>query len=369
MFTKAIKLPFKLAGIPVYLDFSFLLILPLIAWMIGSRISTWTQLWHIPHAASLSVGATPYILGLIAAVGLFICVVLHELGHAITARAFGIRTRSITLWFLGGVARLEGMPRQRGAEAIVGIMGPVVSFSLAFLFLIPLFFIPLAPAFVFVLAYLATTNFTLAIFNLIPAIPLDGGRVLRSLLAMAMSYTTATRIAATVSKILAIALGLFALFTGQLFLVIIAVFVYLAGSSETRATVVEDLLHHDRVSDIMNPEIHGLSPDATVEAAAHAMIQERRSTLPVMDAAGTLLGVVTLDQLANVAATTPVSQVMSRDIPAVSAADDAATAFRRMSESGLDALPVIDTARHFLGLITAADLATLLQIRSRAIPA
>ncbi len=182
MFSKTFRLPFRLAGIPLEMDISFLLILPVMAWLIGSRVGQLAQMWGIAHAHSLEAGATPYALGLIAAVGLFICVVLHELGHSLAARAFGVKVRSITLWFLGGVAQFEEIPRKKGQEAIVGAAGPVVSFGLAALFWVAATFSPPWPALEFVLGYLAITNLVLGVFNLIPAIPLDGGRILRSIL-------------------------------------------------------------------------------------------------------------------------------------------------------------------------------------------
>jgi len=131
MSRNALRLPFKLLGIPVSLDVSFLIVLPLFAFLIGSQLPTYLQLLGVRPDSRLLEGYTPYLLGLLAALGLFTSVVIHELGHAVTARMYGVETREITLWLLGGVAQLSDMPRTRGAEAVIAIVGPLVSLALS----------------------------------------------------------------------------------------------------------------------------------------------------------------------------------------------------------------------------------------------
>jgi Zn-dependent protease len=132
------RLPFRLLGIPVSLDPTFALVLPLFAWLIANQVGAFAtllaQVGVVLDVTDLTTGATPYVLGLASALGLFASVVVHELGHAVTARLYGVQTKMITLWFLGGVAQLEDMPRARGAEAVVAIVGPIVSGALSFLF-------------------------------------------------------------------------------------------------------------------------------------------------------------------------------------------------------------------------------------------
>ena len=256
MLGRVFRLPFRLVGIPLDVDVSFLVILPVMAWLIGSRIGALAHAWGIAGAHQLEIGALPFLLGLVAASGLFVCVVLHELGHSITARAFGVKVRSITLWFLGGVAQLEEIPRKAGAEAIVGIAGPIVSILLAAICWGLLVTVPAGPGVTFILAYLAIMNVTLAVFNLIPALPLDGGRILRSLLALFLSYAAATRVASIVSQVLAIAMGIFALITGQWFLLLVAFFIFMSGRAETQTTDVEELLAGALVSDLMTSPAH-----------------------------------------------------------------------------------------------------------------
>src|SRR3954452_11763060 len=181
----------------------------------------------------------PYLLGLITALGLFTSVLVHELGHSVVARLYGVKVRSITLWLLGGVAAFEDMPRQRGAEAVVAIAGPLVSIAVGALCWLVLKALP--PSAVpagFVFTYLAFMNVSLAVFNMIPALPLDGGRVLRSLLALRMTHLRATKVAAAVSRVLAVLLGLYGLYTMQFMLVLVALFVYLAVKRELRGGMV-----------------------------------------------------------------------------------------------------------------------------------
>jgi Zn-dependent protease len=134
MFAKTLRLPFRLLGIPVSLDLSFLVVLPLLAFLIGSQLPVYLRLLQISAPPDWLQGPMPYVLGLLAALGLFLSVLVHELGHALTARAYGVQTREITLWLLGGVAQLEQIPRARGAEAVIAIAGPIVSLLLSGLF-------------------------------------------------------------------------------------------------------------------------------------------------------------------------------------------------------------------------------------------
>src|SRR3954449_2209225 len=238
MFRKAYRLPFTLLGIPVLLDVTFLVILPIFALSIAGRVDYWAQQVGVADHPSLHAPWMPYLLGLITAIGLFVSVLVHELGHSVVARLYGVKVRSITLWLLGGMAQFDEMPRQRGAEAVVAIAGPIVSVAVGVLCGLVLKALP--PSAVparFVFTYLAYMNVSLAVFNMIPALPLDGGRVLRSLLALRMTHLRATQVAAGVSKVLAIALGLYGLFGGGgVMLVLVAFFVYMAVNSEVRGT-------------------------------------------------------------------------------------------------------------------------------------
>src|SRR5215208_3104111 len=229
MFRKAYRLPFTLLRIPIFIAVTFLIILPIFAWTIANQVGSWAVRMGVEDHPALHRPWVPLLLGLVGATGLFASILVHELGHSVTARLYGVKVKRITLWLLGGMAQFDEMPRQRGAEAVVAIVGPLVSVAVGVACglvgrVLPASAVPGR----FVIYYLASTHVLLAVFNMLPALPLDGGRVLRSLLALRMPHLRATQVAATVSKFLAIALGLFGLLSGNLMLVAVAFFVYVA---------------------------------------------------------------------------------------------------------------------------------------------
>lgn len=366
MFGRSYRLPFTLLGIPILLDLSFLLILPLLAWMIGSNAQQIAEAYHLPHPEALGRGAMPYLLGLVAAIGLFICVVLHELGHAITARYYHVEVKHITLWFLGGVAAFDEMPRQRGAEAVVAIVGPIVSLALAGVcWGLAMLVSPDSPALFFVARYLAATNAILAIFNLLPALPLDGGRVLRSLLALRMPHRRATEIAARLSKILAVLLGIVGLMTLQLFLLAIAFFIYMAVAAETQGSQFDALLRGLPVRQVMNRAVKTVTPELTLEQFIQAMLRERHIGFPVVDPTSQRpVGMIHLADIQGKDASMRVADVMSRDVPSIGDRADALDAFREMGRRNFGRLVVLDDAGDLAGIISKADLINVIKIRA-----
>ncbi len=367
MFRHALRLPFKLLGIPVRLDSSFLLVLPLFAYLIGSQIPAYVALFerngiHI-DTTSLQGGLTPYLLGLVGAIGLFLSVLVHELGHAVVARLYGVEVREITLWFLGGVAQFTDMPRQRGAEAVVAIVGPITSALLALLAGLSWGLVGGHGAALFLLSYLAVTNAFLALFNLLPALPLDGGRVLRSLLALAMPHLRATRLAGAVSGAIAILLGIYGFFTLQLFLVVIAFFVYNAGRAETQAAIVSSAFAGVRVRDLMTPDPVTVEPDLPLSQFAQLMFFRRHTGYPVVDAGHRLLGFARLQDARDAGPDVPVGSIMT---PAETVAPDeeAEHALRRIAEGDLGRLMVVDADGRLLGVVSKTDL--IRRIRAHA---
>ncbi len=187
-------------------------------------------------------GMTAAIASVVFVLAIFGCVLLHELGHAFAARQFGIGTRDIILLPIGGVASLENMPRNPFQELWIAVAGPLVNVVIATALWIGLQFslLPLPAAMASFLTSLALVNVALVVFNMIPAFPMDGGRVFRSLLAMFLSYVRATKIAASVGMLCAIGLGLYGLFTGHLLLILLAAFVYVAGQSEKMMVIQQE---------------------------------------------------------------------------------------------------------------------------------
>lgn len=366
MFRNAIRLPVRLLGIPLYLDWSFLLVLPLIAWLIASRVGLHAELFGMQESTErLTAGATPLVLGSIAAIGLFLSVVLHELGHAVTARLYGVEVKSITLWFLGGVAAMKEMPRHPGGEAVVGIAGPLVSFALGGVCWLGVLAVGNASIeAAFVLRYLALINVVLAVFNLIPALPLDGGRILRSLLALRMPHLEATRVAAGIGKGLAVVMGIFGLLTVNVFLIFIAFFVFMMAHAEQSQSVVVDLLGGLRVRDLMTRELETVPETISVGELAREMFQRRRSGFPVEDAQGRIVGVVGVAQLKGAEQSTPVARVMRSPAPAISPEAEAIEALRMMSEDDYQRLIVTDEGGAALGIVCKSDLLRAIEVRS-----
>ena len=231
----------RVFDIPIRLDLTFLLILPIFAWIIGVQVAQWVGImngiWGLGlDPLPLTDGSMPWLIGATAAIGLFAGVVLHELGHSVVAQRYGFPIESITLWIFGGIARLTDQPEDWKQEFLIAIAGPVVSILLGIGSFLALLVIPTGLDTVrFVVGYLALMNFALAAFNLLPGFPMDGGRVLRALLARTRSFSRATQIAAEVGKAFAIVLGLFGLLNFNIILIGIAFFIYIGPSSTPRS--------------------------------------------------------------------------------------------------------------------------------------
>jgi Zn-dependent protease/predicted transcriptional regulator len=366
MFRSSYRLPFRLAGIPLYLHISFLFVLPLMVWATAHNIRF---LVHQPQFGldldpAAFQGSVALVLGFIAVIGLFVSVVLHELGHSITARRYGVKVRRITLWFLGGVAEFEEMPRQRGAEAVVGIAGPIVSFLLAGIFTGLAVVIPrTVPAVWIVVYYLAALNFMLGLFNLLPALPMDGGRILRSLLALKMPHAKATVVAGVVSKIMAGGMALFGLFTFNWWLIILALFIFTAVKNETQQSVVVDLLRGIGVGELMTRNVTSVPASLTVGQLSAFIMTHHHLNFPVVDDQGRLIGTVGVEQMQNVHPDTPVWQVMSTQTFTIPEKAGALESFMQMSRKQADRLIVLDDAGQISGIISKADLLRAIQVR------
>jgi Zn-dependent protease len=367
MFRKAYRLPFTLLGIPVLLDVTFLVILPVFAISIAGQVGYWAQQVGVEDHPSLHREWVPYVLGLVTALGLFASVLVHELGHSVVARLYGVRVRSITLWLLGGVAAFDEMPRQRGAEAVVAIAGPVVSVVVGLAFWMVLRSLPpdAVPAW-FVIAYLARMNIWLALFNMLPALPLDGGRVLRSLLALRTSHLRATQVAGGVSRFLAILLGIYGLFFGGgLMALAVAFFVYMAANSELRTSAVTELLEGVRVGELMGRPPAAVPADLAVVDLAQAMVLNHQGGFPVVRD-GRVVGMVCLEDLQGrpVSPAATVAEVMRPQVHAIRPEAPALDALQRMSSNRYPRLLVVDASGQVVGMITNTDLLRAIEMRT-----
>ncbi|WP_348613222.1 CBS domain-containing protein [Halobaculum rarum] len=362
----------RVAGIPIQLNWTFLLILPLFAYLIGSQVGEFAGIVGdtfgvaIP-AAALTGGSLPWVLGTAAALGLFVSVLLHEFGHSLTAMHYGYEIESITLWLFGGVASFEEMPEDWKQEFTVAIMGPVVSVALGVVTYVVLISVALPPTVAFVVGYLALMNLVLAAFNMLPGFPMDGGRVLRALLARNRPHARATQIAAEVGKVFAFLLGLFGLLGGNWLTVGLAFFIYIAASSEAQQTTMRAAFEGVSVDDIMTPreELNVVHPNDSVAKLMERMFRERHTGYPVVKS-GTLLGMVTLEDAQGVREVErdayTVQDVMETDLASVTPDADAVTALETMQRHSVGRLVVVDGDGELVGLISRTDLMTAFNI-------
>ena len=361
-------------GIPIRLDATFLLILPLFAYLIGSDVETLTTellngaLGAGIDPAALTGGLTPYALGTVAAVGLFACVLLHEFGHSLVAMRYGYEIESITLWLLGGVARFVEMPEDWKIELQVAIAGPIVSIALGIGAFAAFSVVPGSqPEIAFLLGYLALMNIVLAVFNMLPGFPMDGGRVLRALLARTRPYARATQIAAEVGKGFAILLGLFGLFNFNLYLLALAFFIYMGAAGEAQQTVMRAAFRGVTVGDVMTDEedLHIVSPNDSIAELIQRMFRERHTGYPVVQN-GRLVGMVTLGDAQQVDEVERdamrVEDVMANDIVTVTPQTDALEALQTMQANGIGRLAVVDANGDLCGIISRTDLMTAFDI-------
>jgi Zn-dependent protease/CBS domain-containing protein len=312
---------------------------------------------------------------------LFLCVTLHELGHSLMARRLGVRVKDITLLPIGGVARLETMPEKPSHELLIAAVGPLVNFvialglGLALLFMMGtrLFFnlghlarLLMGPdSFLSLVIYLLSANLVLGVFNLIPAFPMDGGRVLRSLLAMRMEYPRATRIAATVGQGMAVIFGIVGLFSNP-FLVFIAFFVWVGAAQEASMVQTKSALEGMRVSQLMLTDFQALAPLDSLGRAVHLILRGSQTDFPVVEN-GTVLGVLTrgdiMTALSRQGEYGRVSDVMRRDFQLAEADEMLEPVLLRLQSAGTSTIPVTLRGK-LVGLLTSENIRKFLMIQS-----
>ncbi len=346
----------RVAGVDIFVHATFAI---LVAWI---AIGAWRQEGTIEAVAR----------GLAFMLGLFTCVVLHELGHALAARRFGIRTRDITLLPIGGMARLERMPEQPSQEFVVALAGPAVNVVIAATLATALHLSgawnpeadpnPLRGPLV---QGLLLVNVVLAVFNLLPAFPMDGGRALRALLATRLDYVRATNVAARLGQAMALLFGMLGLF-GNPLLVFIALFVWIGAAAEASLVQTRAALAGVRVAAAMVADFASLSPNDSLEHAADLTLAGSQKDFPVVDR-GRFLGLLTQDDLLGALARgdrrAPVASAMQTDLPSVDSHEMLEQAFARLAEAPATTLPVVH-AGAFVGLLTLDNVSEFLRIRS-----
>lgn len=341
----------SIAGIRLELHVTFLIFLGWIALSTGLTTGD-------PIEAVASVVGILLIFG---------CVLLHELGHAMAARRYGIRTRDIILLPIGGVARLQRMPSKPSEELVVALAGPAVNvLILGVLWLIgvrdaALRDLPQAG----LGGMLFFVNKVMVLFNMIPAFPMDGGRVLRALLAMAIPHVRATRIAAGIGQVLALGLGLVGLFTNQFMLLFVALFVFLAAGEERAMVETRSSLSGLAVSAAMVTDYHALDVRDPLQRAVDFLMSGDQQDFPVLDQLSPY-GMLTRSDLVHAlqrfGAAVPVGQVLPRAELFADAGEPLEAAIQRMREQGRSALPVLRDGG-IVGMVTLENVSDLLAVR------
>jgi Zn-dependent protease/CBS domain-containing protein len=326
-------------------------------------------------------GVSGALFGVVVMLILFGIVVLHELGHSIAAQHYGIPVDEIVLLPIGGVAKLKRIPENPVQELVIAIAGPAVNFAIAIVLIVlnallglsgriddPAALLTaietLSPEAIFYYVFVA--NLFLAIFNLLPAFPMDGGRVLRALLATRLPYPKATSIAVTIGQILAWVMGLWGFLGGGFFLIIIAIFIYLGASQEGQMVQVRSVLGDLIVRQAYSRQVQKLSPTSTLGDAVQFVLTTFQADFPVCDGER-LVGLVTYKRLVEAlnqhGPEMTVEQIMITDVTPVSPADALAAVQQRMLEENADALPVVEGDR-FLGLLTSRDVSEVFRLAS-----
>ena len=358
----------RVRGIAIKVHVTFVLILVWAAYY-----------WGIATGAGLQ-GA---LFGVVATLLLFVCVTLHELGHAFQALKYGITVEDITLLPIGGVARLQ-VPENARQELAIAVAGPAVNVVIAAVLIVigaltgtTVIEDPTAISTAMdrvnwgaLLPYLTVANIGLVLFNAIPAFPLDGGRVLRALLALRLDYVRATAIAVAIGQGLALLLGLVGFLGGNYFLIVIAIFIWFGASQEGEQVALRRMLGGATVGQAMIQRPQVLSAADPLGRAVELTLSTAQADFPVVDADGRVVGLLTLDELLRGLRDQPaatVGEAMRRQFPVARPEESVAAARGQLDEGRVRALPVVHADGRLAGLITATDIGEafrLLAVRS-----
>ncbi len=335
-------------GIPIRVHLSLLIVLPILAYLLGSgaQIETYAALVNALAGTSLDPaalrqGSTPWLIGSAAAIGLFVSVAVHELGHAWMAMRYDLEVESITLWILGGLAALKEFPKEWNREFWIAVVGPLTSIALAGVLYAALFAIPAsAPVVLFVVGWLAVTNLVLAVFNMVPAFPMDGGRVLRALLARNRPYASATRIAARIGSAFAVVFAVFGVLAFSPLLLLLALFIYGAASTESRTVALGELLEGMTVGDVASPLDATIEGSASVDELVSRMFADRVTEFVVSEG-GEPVGLITAADFKAVSledrSRTTVAELMETDVVHLASDTPAFDALVALDGSGASA--------------------------------
>ena len=330
-------------------------------------------------------GVAGAFYGALVIIALFVCVVIHELSHSRMAIYYGGEVSSITLLPIGGVSLMKKMPEEPTRELLVSLVGPLSNLVIAALLVPVMYLIPnpvdgawgafsqLANSNANILvgisvqgfvSYMFFINVLLAVFNLLPAFPLDGGRVFRSILAERMSYARATHTAVRVGQIFAFALGLIGVLTVDIIFIIIAVFIYMGAEQEGAGTEMKNILARLSVGDAVASDTQTLAPADRLGDVVKLVLHELQEDFPV-ESEGRLVGVLTRANLINglhgLGPDGLVQEVMEKDFPVVTAEAPFSEVYEKMNETRVRAVPVLRDGK-LLGLVTMEHLSEVFML-------
>jgi len=360
----------RLLGIPIKIHISFLLILPLFA--LSFAFASTTLFGFTLGYGGLPIDALwQLILGLIAALLFFLAVLLHELAHSYVAVRNGYKISGITLFLFGGVSEIESQPKDAPGEAFMAFVGPATSFAIGLGFL-PVWYvldhmIGLGWDIAAITAGLTSFyNLLLGAFNILPAFPMDGGRVLRAVLAKRMGFTRATTIAVQVGKFSALIMAVLGFVFFNIWLILIALFIYIGAGEEERGTMVSQALEGLTVGQVMTFPVSTMSPGDTIRDLLDRIMVEKHMGYPVADG-DRLVGIVTLQDAQKVPVdqqnAVTVGSVMTTDVLTVTPNTPAMEAIQAVSRNRIGRLVVMDQGR-IAGIVSRSDLIRILEVRA-----
>lgn len=332
---------------------------------------------HITFLLLLLLFLSGGIKWLFLMIGVFFFVTLHELCHSLVAKYFGIQVREITLLPIGGVASMSSMPEKPIQEFLISLVGPLFNLTVVAVLYYPLknilgheilFYRPLTTAtWPLTFAYLYWINLILAVFNLIPAFPMDGGRVLRAMLAQKIGYRKATKIAANLGHLFALIFVYFGIVGVNIILIAIAIFIYVAASNEELQVDLKETLKKFRVRDILSHDFLTVKSDTTLSKVMELIFHSRQEDFPVVDNSE-MIGFVTRHEIMKGIHTlgmqAAIRDIMIKDFPKVLDSDLLIKVQAIMEENGIRALPVIRDGK-VLGIVTLEDIGRVYAIASQ----
>ena len=358
----------RLFGIDIGANWSLVFVFALITWTLANQVLP----VDVPGQPALAY----WVAGAVGAVAFYACLLAHELAHALVATRNGVKVAGITLWLFGGVSQLDGEPKNAGAEALIAVVGPLTSLAVALITFV-LALLPFPALIGDLLAWLALVNVALALFNLVPAFPLDGGRLLGAFFwwrqgTRQRGVHSAVRIG-RVFAYLMIAFGVFELFTGSvlngIWIAFVGWFLLSAGSSEEAGTAIRGLLRSVPVSAAMTSPVVTVPDWVTVDQFIESVApQHRFTTYPVHDPSGQLTGIVRLGDLVRMPAGARAQQRLRdrarpiSEVPTTRPDEDLAALLQRIGP-GLEQRVLVFDKGQLVGIVSPADVARLLAVR------